>query len=110
VRQEQPLLPRSGNQSHAPIESSALNRNNLVKSGRELPAWLGLVTRQHPSGNRSLRLGISKRGDLYLRTILIPEHTLQLLRVDHKIDQRSLWAHRIKLALGQQQGGGRPGR
>ena len=41
------------------------------KSGRELAAWLGLVPRQHSSGGKSVLLGISKRGDTYLRTLLI---------------------------------------
>ena len=41
------------------------------KNGRELAAWLGLVPRQHSSGGKSLLLGISKRGDTYLRTLLI---------------------------------------
>jgi transposase len=44
---------------------------NEFKSGRELSAWLGLVPRQHSSGNRNLLLGISKRGDRYWRTLLI---------------------------------------
>lgn len=41
------------------------------KSGRELAAWLGLVPRQHSSGGKSLLLGISKRGDAYLRTLMV---------------------------------------
>jgi len=40
-------------------------------SGRQLAAWLGLVPRQHSSGGKSKLLGISKRGDCYLRTLLI---------------------------------------
>ena len=40
-------------------------------SGRQLAAWLGLVPRQHSTGGKSLLLGISKRGDCYLRTLLI---------------------------------------
>ncbi len=39
--------------------------------GRELSAWLGLVPRQHSSGGHTMLLGISKRGDRYLRTLLI---------------------------------------
>jgi transposase len=39
--------------------------------GRQLAAWLGLVPRQHSSGGRSNLLGISKRGNCYLRTLLI---------------------------------------
>lgn len=40
-------------------------------SGRQLAAWLGLVPRQHSSGGKSKLLGICKRGDVYLRTLLI---------------------------------------
>ncbi len=40
-------------------------------NGRQLAAWLGLVPRQHSSGGKSQLLGISKRGDCYLRTLLI---------------------------------------
>jgi len=41
------------------------------KNGRQLAAWLGLVPRQHSTGGKSTLLGISKRGDSYLRTLLI---------------------------------------
>jgi transposase len=44
---------------------------NCFRNGRELAAWLGLVPRQHSSGGRPRLLGISKRGDRYLRTLLI---------------------------------------
>lgn len=40
-------------------------------SGRQLAAWLGLVPKQHSTGGRTNLLGISKRGDCYLRTLLI---------------------------------------
>jgi transposase len=45
----------------------------VLKNGRELSAWLGLVPRQHSSGGRNVLLGINKRGDRYLRTLLIHE-------------------------------------
>lgn len=38
---------------------------------RELSAWIGLVPRQHSSGGKERLLGISKRGDVYLRTLLV---------------------------------------
>jgi len=41
------------------------------KNGRQLAAWLGLVPRQSSSGGKERLLGISKRGDVYLRTLLI---------------------------------------
>lgn len=41
------------------------------KNGRHFAAWLGLVPRQHSSGGKSGLRGISKRGDTYIRTLLI---------------------------------------
>lgn len=41
------------------------------ESGREFAAWLGLVPAQTGTGGRVRLLGISKRGDTYLRTLLI---------------------------------------
>ena len=41
------------------------------KNGRQLAAWMGLVPRQHSSGGKQNLLGISKRGDSYLRTLMI---------------------------------------
>jgi transposase len=41
------------------------------RSGRHLAAWLGLVPRQHATGGKESRLGLSKRGDAYLRRQLI---------------------------------------
>ena len=40
-------------------------------NGRQLAAWLGVVPRQHSSGGKPTLLGMSKRGDAYLRTLLI---------------------------------------
>ena len=58
-----------------PLTASALSASigdaNSFRNGRELAAWLGLVPRQHSSGGKPLLLGISKRGDAYLRTLMI---------------------------------------
>jgi transposase len=58
-----------------PISASALAASvgdgKSFKNGRQLAAWLGLVPRQHSTGGKSTLLGISKRGDSYLRTLLI---------------------------------------
>jgi transposase len=58
-----------------PLGASALaatlgNARNF-RNGRQLAAWLGLVPRQYSSGGKSTLLGMSKRGDAYLRTLLI---------------------------------------
>jgi transposase len=58
-----------------PLTASALVASigdaRNFKNGRQLSAWLGLVPRQHSSGGKQTLLGISKRGDVYLRTLLI---------------------------------------
>jgi len=41
------------------------------RSGREFAAWIGLVPKQTGSGGKVTLMGISKRGDMYLRTLLI---------------------------------------
>lgn len=41
------------------------------KDAREFAAWIGLVPRQTGTGGRVRKLGISKRGDAYLRTLLM---------------------------------------
>lgn len=50
---------------------AAVGDGGEFKNGRHLAAWMGLVPRQHSSGNRQLLLGISKRGDKHLRTLLV---------------------------------------
>lgn len=58
-----------------PITASALVASigdaKNFDNGRQVGAWLGLVPRQHSSGGKSNLLGMSKRGDTYLRTLLI---------------------------------------
>ena len=58
-----------------PITASALvgsiGEPKHFASGRQFAAWLGLVPRQHSTGGKQALLGISKRGDSYLRTLLI---------------------------------------
>ena len=50
---------------------AAVPQPHLFHNGRHLAAWMGLVPRQHSTGGKSVLLGISKRGDRYLRTLLI---------------------------------------
>ena len=50
------------------------------RSGREFAAWLGLVPRQHSTGGKHLLGGISKRGNRYLRRLLINGASANLLR------------------------------
>jgi transposase len=50
---------------------AAMGDPTTFKSGREFAAWLGLVPRQTGTGGRVRQLGLSKRGDTYLRMLLI---------------------------------------
>lgn len=58
-----------------PLSASALAASvgdvKSFKNGRSLAAWLGLVPGQHSSGGKAKLLGISKRGDSYLRCLLV---------------------------------------
>lgn len=60
------------------------------KSGRELSAFIGLVPRQHSSGGKPTLLGISKRGDIYLRTLLI-HGARAVIRVAETRADRNPW-------------------
>lgn len=66
------------------------------KNGRHFSAYLGLVPKQHSSGQREKLLGISKRGDVYLRGLLIHGGRSVATRCSKKSDARSLWVNGIK--------------
>lgn len=50
---------------------AAIGDAEAFARGRDLAAWLGLVPRQMTTGGRPRLLGISKRGNAYLRKLLI---------------------------------------
>jgi len=70
------------------------------KHGRELAAYLGLVPRHRASGGRTIMQGISKRGDRYLRSLLIHGARAALWTIERRGNQRSAWATRLKLRRG----------
>jgi transposase len=59
--------------------------------GRQFAASLGLVPRQHTTGGKPHLLGISKRGDKYIRTLLIHGARSVISKVEGKSDKRSRW-------------------
>ena len=69
----------------------AIGDGKQFKRGRDLAAWLGLTPRQHSSGGKDRLLGISKRGDAYLRTLLIHGARSVLRVAGNKEDPRSRW-------------------
>jgi len=58
-------------------------------NGRQFAAWLGVVPRQHSSGGKPTLLGMSKRGDAYLRTMLIHGARSVIYRATQKADSDS---------------------
>jgi transposase len=83
-----------------PLSATALmaavgNRQGF-KNGRQFAAWLGLVPKQRSSGGRDRLFGISKRGDRYLRTLLIHGARASLTRAKGKQDPRSRWLEKLR--------------
>ena len=78
-----------------PITASALVASigdaKHFADGRQLAAWLGLVPRQHSSGGKQTLLGISKRGDTYLRTLLIHGARAVIRVAERKTDHMASW-------------------
>lgn len=70
---------------------AAISDGKSFKNGRQFAAWLGLVPRQHSTGGKTRLLGISKRGDSYLRTLLIHGASSVVYRASRKTDSRNRW-------------------
>ena len=80
---------------------AAVGDISVFKSGRELAAWIGLVPRQHSTGGKPTLLGISKRGDSYLRTLLI-HGGRAVVRCAHKHqDKRNQWVGEVEQRRGK---------
>ena len=78
-----------------PIIASAyaatLGSPTHYRNGRQVSASLGLVPKQYSSGDEPLLLGISKRGDKYLRTQLIHGARSVVSRIEGRSDPLSVW-------------------
>ena len=75
--------------------SASIGSASQFRNGRQLAAWVGLVSRQHSSGGKQRLLGISKRGDAYLRTLLIHGARSLLSRLKSKPEAKDCWSMRI---------------
>ncbi|RUF04688.1 IS110 family transposase [Pseudomonas aeruginosa] len=78
-----------------PISASAVAASagdaRQFRTGRQFAAWLGLVPRQHSTGGQQRLGNISKRGDTYLRTLLIHGARAVVRCCANKTDARSRW-------------------
>jgi transposase len=79
---------------------AAIANGRTFDNGRQFAAWLGLVPRQHSSGEKQRLFGITKRGDPYLRTLLIHGARSVVFRSSNKSDARSRWISEKTKKLG----------
>lgn len=81
-----------------PITASAMvatvGNAREFKNGRQLAAWMGLVPRQNSSGGKQNLMGISKRGDTYLRTLLIHGARAVIRFAENKAEPES-WLRKL---------------
>lgn len=74
----------------------AVGDGKEFKNGRHFSAWCGLVPKQNSSGGKNTLLGISKRGNTYLRTLLIHGARAVLFHAKTKKDRFSQWANALE--------------
>lgn len=81
-----------------PITASAIvatvGNASEFKNGKQLSAWFGLVPKQRSSGGKQTFLGISKRGDTYLRTLLIHGARAVIRFAENKVEPES-WLRKL---------------
>lgn len=74
---------------------ASLGDGKAFETARQVPAWLGLVPKQDSSGGKPKLLGISKRGDTYLRTLLIHGARAVVKAAAKKDDTQSRWINAL---------------
>jgi len=79
---------------------STIGDGRVYARGRDAAASLGLVPRQHSSGGKNILLGISKRGDRYLRSLLVHGARAVVVQAARKDDPLSRWINRIRKERG----------
>ncbi|WP_454866872.1 IS110 family transposase [Pseudomonas lini] len=95
IRRQLERVPGIGPLTASALVASIGDTKNF-KNGRQLAAWLGLVPRQHSSGGKTTLLGMSKRGDAYLRTLIIHGSRSVIYRASQKNDPDSWLVKLIK--------------
>jgi transposase len=81
---------------------AAVHDPGAFKNGRHYAAWLGLVPTQHGTGGKTVLGGMSKRGNPYLRRLLLQGAMAVLRHVAGKTDARSVWLQQLRARRGTQ--------
>lgn len=79
---------------------AATGSGKQFRCGRDFSAWLGLVPRQHSSGNKTRLLGISKNGDRELRALLIHGARAVMCHALRRDDPLAQWLLAVKARRG----------
>jgi transposase len=74
---------------------AAIGNGAAFRRGRDFAAWVGVVPRQYSTGGKQKLFGISKRGNVYLRRMLIHGARAVLLRVKYDTGGFGQWVHRL---------------
>ena len=74
---------------------AAIGNGSAFRRGRDFAAWVGVVPRQFSTGGKQKLYGISKRGNVYLRRMLIHGARAVLLRVKYDTGGFGQWVHRL---------------
>ena len=72
------------------------------KNGAQFGAWLGLTPRQNSSGGKNNLGSITKRGDMYLRMLLIQAAKSAVMTAHKRDDPISQWVHKLREKSGWQ--------
>jgi len=75
---------------------ATIGNGHDFKNGRQFAAWLGLTPSQSSTGGKTTLGRITKRGDRYLRTLLVHGARSELKYVHRRRDAKSLWAHKLR--------------
>jgi len=78
---------------------AAVPNPRAFRNGRHMAVWLGLVPRQSSNGDKQILLGISKRGDRYLRTLLIHGARAVLSHCKDSSNDYTRWVARKRATL-----------
>jgi transposase len=75
---------------------AAVGNGSAFRKGREFSAWLGLVPKQRSTGGKSLLLGISKRGNPYLRRLFIHGARSAFLHLNREHHSIGAWMNQVE--------------
>jgi len=74
---------------------AAIGNGTAFRRGRDFAAWLGVVPRQYSTGGKQKLFGMSKRGNIYLRRMLIHGARAVLFRVKYDTAGLGQWVRRL---------------